>query len=586
MSDVNSKKEFKPRESNKNDLWIVLGIIMLFFMLVIVNREWIYNYIGWVDGWAYFGYSYNPIMMRKVFPDHPLGDLLPLVLPAGLFYSIFEAFWANLFYKMLFFTLSGWIMYKILKMEFDYKTAILGTISLLLYKNFLASMGCDYTEGRVILYYLASIFFVLKAVESDRHNLYLFMAGLFFSFSVSTALLSIVYVVVLFVLYCGKKIQFTGKIKSLFSISILFIPAGFISGVLLLCLIHYSYTGKFIYFYNTINKAVSFLETGRGAPSLNFSLHWLAIPLFTLCQGVVYAIYLLLKNKNVHSIFRERWFVFLGASITSLLVMSYLQVFKNQNTIQDFYYFNQTIPITFIAMSAIFYSPFAKCMDNKTFKILSAGFIFLGIIQFGYYSSMVSPHSIFINKFSITTAIIWILCVCITLYVRNKSIYVISFVIGFFILNISPEPSYRLLKSCNATEDVPNRKTAMYLSIEWIKYMNKIDPQRKAYLWYDKRDSRAYRVGLAASSHLWQGRIYNEFYPDCNVVMGEVGVVNPEVLTQQPLIIISDEDKTLEVAIDNLKKINIDLSCENVNSFIYLNKKYFDVYVCKCKKRG
>jgi hypothetical protein len=90
---------------------------VVFLLMRRIDPSWIYSCIGWVDAWAYFGHAVDPIGMRSAFPDHPSGDLLPLIWPAALLYSFFPAVVANLIYKWASFALAGLLLYRMVERD-------------------------------------------------------------------------------------------------------------------------------------------------------------------------------------------------------------------------------------------------------------------------------------------------------------------------------------------------------------------------------------------------------------------------------------------------------------------------------------
>lgn len=168
--------------------------------LMIVNKEWYYLPVSFVDPAVYLGWSLNPLSYRAIYPSYPGGDLIPLIFPNAFFYWLLDPFNANLAIKFISFCLCNVSIVFLTRKLFNLPTALFCLISFSSYRYTLMAIGSDYTDGRVILYFLlaascglgAAMYRTTPALDSSvtRWALF-FIAGLFAQMMVSTAILSV-----------------------------------------------------------------------------------------------------------------------------------------------------------------------------------------------------------------------------------------------------------------------------------------------------------------------------------------------------------------------------------------------------------
>ncbi len=574
---------FLSAQQRVKSVQLVVLLVLSFILTVILNSEWIYNVIGFLDPWGYLGAMFNPIHMRRVYPEHPIGDLLPLTLSGGIFYEVFSPTLANYFYKMACFVSVGFFMFRALENEFGSRTALFGTTAFLSSKELLACIGNDYTEGRVVIFLMVALYFILRAVDLEIHRqrLFLFLAGFAFALSVSTALLSMAYAPALAVLFFGKNRLNSGRFELVHLKNSLFCILGFFSCVLLLCAINFFYTGHFIYFSNTIVKAQHFLTIERAAAVISLDWDWLALPLYGLAGALSIFVFGTFKSEDFF-LFRKRILLLGIALITNFLFLGYLQLYRHQSAISDPYYFRQTLPLTFLTASGVFFAPWLNRISHSAFVKSSMAFLVLSFFAF-WYTTTYHQRGIFFHDFTILRGAVFLAIFFLVSMAGQKLIPVGIMASFFFLFNLSPEATDHIHKTTHLSKLIPSRKLAHTMAIQWVELMNRLDPERKAYLWYQRSANRHW-VDLSAASHYWQGRLYNEKFPSVGLPTGENNVVvNPDQLVKQPLIIMSPNHDLVLESQKNLLSINIRSTCSKGTDFIVEGKKYFEVYQCTCE---
>lgn len=579
----------------KENMRLIAVLIISFLISLGINTAWIYN-VDWnLDEWAYFGTFLNPIHMRLVYPSHSIGDLLPLILPAGIFYHFLSPFLANFFFKMTCFVVTGFFSFKTLHMEFGRNTAIIGTIAFLSSQNLLFAIGTDYPQGVVMIYFLFSIYFILKAADQDikQRTIPLLLAGFVFSMAVSTAFLSLVLITVLGTLFIGKILQQAGRLNlgDCVRSGILFL-VGFLIGILLLCSLHYSYTGQFVYFGSTLQKAKAFLTTVPHPKPFSISYSWLIIPFYTCLAALCFVlIQKMLRKMAFKEMLRDRGLLMVLGLVVGLCTFAYVEFVKKTGTLSDPFYFNQTLPITFLAFSGMFFV-FSEKMRPRIFTCIATFFAAASLLLFWWAASSTHgpatlatlcpfPHHycrLFFLLFFGVVALILFFGVAL---INKNSFSTVVFMGLFLIINIAPPSSAAI----RATEAIPSRRFTLELIADWVNLMNQLDPERQAYLWYTRAGNGIQLQSFAAASHYWQGRVYNESFPEVNVPIGEMGIMNPVELKNKVVLVLTANENLISVAEKNLAAMNISLTCWKVADFRSSAELYFSVYRCSFKEK-
>jgi hypothetical protein len=554
---------------------------VIFWLLYWIDYAWVYSCIGWIDAWAYFGLAADPVAMRSAFPNHPAGDLLPLIWPAAFLYSVFPAIAANLLYKWASFVLVGLLLYRMVEWDFGKQTAIWATLALVFYKYFLIAVGSDYTDGRVILYLMLALYFLSTAYVSDasrkQEATRLFFGGLFFSFSVSTALLSSVFGLPLALCAIGRQWIKKGKIEiPWLALSIL----GFCVGILSLGLAHYLYTGRFLYFSATLAKATSFLNVTRGPQHVNvLRLEWLYLPLLA-CVALPMSL-VTRESRNVPWGFEKKLSILLWVmNVGALLPLVYLQYVKKQETLINCYYLDQVLPFTMYAIVGTLIHPAIRQLGKTRFMVFTVIFFLVCLGVFAYTTCKPGVKAQWLTTLACVGLIAAVLLYCTS---RKEAGWLTIFLTLFLWVNLSPEKIDRIWKYDGITPYCKSRRQALETSFRWVAFVKKVDPGRSRFLWYNGNGERTFFRGLSAASHLWQGRVLNECLPELDVPIGEVGVVDPVSLASRGvgLIVVAKDDVEVERARANLLKQGVQIEYEISTTFQVNDEKSLQVRVCR-----
>lgn len=538
---------------------LVLAILVFYSILF---PEWLYDQVSFVDAFAYLGHILNPAIQRNGFPNHPSGDVLPAILPGYLFHAVLPAILANFIYKILLAATTTFLLFKIIQKFFGLELAVLSIFITLTNSFFLASVGSYYPLSMVIFYLAAVLFFIVKTCENKTkwRILYLGLIGFFISCMMSSALLSIVFTPGFLILFYALKKWEKGRS---FDFEDLIIPLGFIAGIVFFCVIHYYYTNTFIYFRSTINKALSFLDQDRTRGSVTawvFNARWLSLSALILFYTLLKSI--LARERLFQKIIDAMKFnirpenVFLLMCNLSLVLLSYLQFYRNQGTIADPYYFSQGFPLITLGILSIIYKEYQVVQFNKKMATyIGIGFICL-IIGYKYQSDLVYARLFYLLCFIIYLSTI-LDKTRITLRSGLSYIFWGSIIVLSLILSHIPGFGPKYTQEVLTYKDVATQKTIalnslkreyFLRSVEWFNLVNEIDPSRKTLMWYDIREPYGQLfIDFCATSHIWQGGLINQQFPLINVPKNDwtgPSHIDPEA-GMEVLVLTSFRDKKM-----------------------------------------
>lgn len=538
---------------------------ILFLLYFIIKPNWIYNNIGWVDGWAYTGFFFDLKQLREFYPTHPAGDLLPLTLIGHFFYSVFQPFWANFIFKFCRFVLLGYMIFKTIEIETDRKTALLTTTFMFATLQTLVAIQSDYTDGMVIFYLTATIFSIVKAYEIEIKKIWIFLSGLFFSMSVFTAILSVVNIVPLFLLIAFKTWQKNKKLKSIILSALLFI-FGFMTAAGMLSLISYLMFGTVYFFESTIVKMFSFLGETRGVQNLKQIIEDGGALIFFLTPFILTIPVALSIKEN-----KEKYapnLIYFIMFLASLSIYSYLQFIRHQETISNIFYINHIVPFFITAVGICFFYPWIKALSGKNYIII-------------LITSLLTGISVLFKFNSYLIIILLGLYLLIKSFKEKREILSIVFIFIFFAIfanfNSNPKWGGWLVNKYRQGDVRIRLKNYINADATWIDYIKIVDPKREKYLWYNANKNWHMR-GLSSSSHLWQGRLLNEEMPDINgKVIGGMAVPIEKI---NNLILLGQSE--IEVK-EGINAINNKFNCQAVK-LIY-GKEPIYLYVTECRRR-
>ena len=339
---------------------------------------------------------YFPDLSQR-FTEVPATELIPVFLPAAIFYKFLPLGIADLIKDIFLLSLTLFSIGSIIE-------GICGrfyTISIMIlivgYPSFIHQIGESYATGYVITYLSLTLYFIYQATikeeKSISRKIYLIISGIFYCLSLMSAILSIIYIIpiVFFFflnIYSRKKIDFYSFLEN----SKWFVFGGFISLIIvyLISIKLYGITAS-LPLANNIRKLISFANNDafRVPLSMQFikNANWLLMPAFVCSFSFIEIINN--KYKKVISPDRETSSLITSILIVgpiSFLILLFLNLFMNQWTLQ-YSYFSQSLPFIFLSFGGCLYFTFGK---NKGYISILPSLLLT-------ISSLISTRFIFIH---------------------------------------------------------------------------------------------------------------------------------------------------------------------------------------------
>ncbi len=538
----------------------VAGIVALVVLLLVITGlypGWPLNPVGNADFWGYFGECVDFVHLRIGLPSHPAGDLLPFHLYSHFFYMIFTPVVANYVNKISATLLTAYCLYDTFYREFNFRTAFTTSMIFLIYPVTLAAFGHDYPDGRVIMCLAMTMNCISRSASAASfRSCWLTLAGVCFALLVSTAFLGSIYAPVLYLWIIGL----WRKAKRTISFPAVVMPiVGFLAGIMLLCCIHYSYTGVFIYFANTLQKARHIAGQNRlfGWPvTRGIFSSFALLPLLLIAYfPFVYVVRRFLLRQRL----AFPWLYFLPNALAYALLLA-LQVVQHQETIRNICYFDHATPLVMLALAAVIH-PFINRISRNAYLVLTLLYIAASLkaytpdptsIAFGFFPIVpgINTYALLLFLvFTIAELLLWIF------HYRQNTTALLTMVVILTQLVWSTLylPINAVFLNPNSTSaSVCSKTVAFNATVDWVRFIDQIDPRREAYLWYNSADAQAGTlcVSFSAASHLWQGRVLNEAFPKLDIPIGEVGIVKVDKLLDEniPLLIYTTQPSELDEA--------------------------------------
>lgn len=583
---------------------ILAGCLVIFFITRLIYPMWIYNPTGWVDGFAYLGHFLSMQSLRLAMPEASSGDLVALIFPASLLYKLFSPIVANILFKSAGYCLSLTVIFLSIEILFNWQSALLTIVYLSTYKYFLIAMGSDYTDGRVILYFSASIYFLLAS--ENKKQIFLIISGFLYFCAVNVAILALCYLPLLIIIsLSGCEVGRDGRgssnrlqnqlshyLEKLWKLTLYRAGAYFILGCIFayifLMIVHFSYTGSWMFMANSVNKLFQFVQQNRVPAGTSYeSCSYLYLPIFILISLPIFLYLTFQKGAELDP-------GFMGVGVNNVIVVYvtlfsailgffFLQLKFHQETITNVYYFNQLMPIIFLGLGSLFYVVIEKL---RRAIILAAGLIMLilGLLIFRVtvnnpYIEGVSHHHI--NSAMIETIYLALLLIMMIFLFKFRFGLLAMLLVSLCVIEMRPWGSTQL--SINEFNTVNNREKIFLLTVPWVRLIERMDPSRQALLWYKAGDGLSFMSSFAAASHLWQGRVFNESFPNPH---GDIpgsanGGMPIESLKNRKIIVMTEDGSLVEKAQKNLREAGLDFICGEPAQVGAAGSFHFDVYECK-----
>lgn len=156
-----------------------LLLVIAWPLLLLINPAWVFtrpiNQATFLaDAWIYWGYFRSYRLYSGILPDHYFQERLAWVLPGTAAYRLFPPLIANYVLHLGVYLLATVSLYVAIKYALGRKTALIVTLIIGSYTQFLQSVGWDYPDG-IGIAYLSLLIAML--VLAQRRAVWLIGAG-------------------------------------------------------------------------------------------------------------------------------------------------------------------------------------------------------------------------------------------------------------------------------------------------------------------------------------------------------------------------------------------------------------------------
>ena len=569
---MKNNENFKKLNLNLTYLFVILTFVLL---LSIINTTWLYNPYGWVDQWAYFGQSYFYPRLIQLFPLHPSGDLLPVILPSALFYKILPPLSANLCRDIIFLSIFLYTLFLHIRRLTNTTTGLVVTFFAGGYQYLLSAVGSDYTDGFVIIYYALALYSISRSrvAQETIEKPLLIVSGSMFGCMVYSAILSITYLPTLFLLYVlnfpdrNISIWTTLINRSLkFTISYLI---GFSATTLFFSFFYWAHADGF-FFANNIQKLFMFVGGGYTAPPFSLWLadaSWLIIPAGVVIASSIYLLLYFLRCRTATIVLYslEEKHVVTLIVLLSFSTMMFINLVVKQWSLQ-FLYFDQTLPITFLGLGVLLgHLKETTSFQMRMLEIGSAALAALFTLWIlDHY--VVTWHTVQ-NLVKLKSEVVLFIGVLVTsiflsLAMCNRTMRscAVTWLVVLNVFSFSPTFGNFLCWDAFARINMPkslsSNESIFLATIKLANFVDRIDSDRIASIWYNENEAFGPLIRqVNAVVYLNSGnKRINKTFPKLNDFGGPIGSEGHIPYSGETLLILSLDVDHLHHAVNSLKE--------------------------------
>lgn len=552
-------------------------------LATLINRAWMFDPYGWVDQWGYFGAAFFFPHLGKVMPDHPVNGLIAVYGPSALFMRVFSPVFANYFRDFLALFISLASIGSVVAKATTKKIGMIIIALMTSYQYFLTTVGSSYTDG-AMLFYLSISFALLSWTQSqngNRQKLGLVGFGVLYGFMVFTAVLGVVYFLVLFLFFSmGKKEEkkILGLLKDLINF-LKFSTIGFIVTTFIFQVVYSTYSSGFFYSSN-IEKFFGYTVGNQyRAPAFSDWLPgatWLVLPGSISLSALGCLVIRIPKISRFQFSPIDKLLILAPLSFTISL---FIQLVAHQYSLQ-FLYFNQTIPIYFLSLGALVYLIISQRSEEKYWLTLSV-FATVVVLLFTRYLDFTSYTftSVILRMFILNSPqLVLFLSIAVgalILFLATRltvlSPLALSILLLFSIFSFSPTYGCFSCYNANAAaiQPAPASSTEVILRnvVHLSSEIDKIDSKREAKLWFSEFEPLGpifRQVNAVTYLNSPSSRVSKSF-PEVTDVGAPLGSESSGMSKTSMIIILSSDPGSVQVG--QLSASNSGVSFEDINTF-------------------
>jgi hypothetical protein len=153
-----------------------IALLVLPGAIFLVNPNWPFQDIGSMDPWFYFGGFVHFARYQRLRVNYP-AERFMWILPGAILARILTPVYGLLALHLLFYWISVFSMYFLVKSFTDSRTGMLTACLLGCHPLFIGANGWAYVDSASMAYFLLALVFIVKARSSRFPRFWLFLAG-------------------------------------------------------------------------------------------------------------------------------------------------------------------------------------------------------------------------------------------------------------------------------------------------------------------------------------------------------------------------------------------------------------------------
>jgi hypothetical protein len=361
--------------------WHYFVIFLIPAVLWSINPNWLFENLGHMDAWYYFGLFKTFPRFHNLLANYP-GERMTWVFPGWVLVRWLGQVAGVIALHCGVFLISLYLFHYILRRLCDNLTAFAGAVLLGCHSCFIGSNGWDYVESMSIALLLTNIAILVKASFSARPQRYLFVSGMAWAALLYSYLAWTFLIPAYFCL--GYGLIFPQRpAKGRIALSLLTVFCGGAATSLILAAIYYSLGGQRIFFYENVKMAIGLSQMTKN-PYVTDS-HWLGNASWLLFPALALGIAVVMAIRSLAGKIRlsRRVNALLGFYLLCWAAMIGLTI--HQLRLLEFSYFASILmPGTFVVLGMWLFKPPANVPRFLFLATLAAGGM-ISVLPMGFH---------------------------------------------------------------------------------------------------------------------------------------------------------------------------------------------------------
>ena len=490
----------------------LLSILALPLAILKLDDTWLFAYSasrqGFIDNWIYFGYFLDLTEHLRTIRSGYFAGRIPWILPGYVVYRVFSPIVATYVLHVVFYWMATVSLYLILKQTIGWRAAWLATLLMGCYSYFLWAIGWNYVDGAALTYVLLILCTLTYAAKAERPRRWLMGSGAVFGLLIYCQFFLISFAP-LFALYYHFARREYGRNAPASSIRLF--AYGFVALTLFFCVINAVLRAAPLFFILPSVSAGGKL-VGKGNLWMNWSLDWITRAGWLLFPAMILLGALLLVNARGWRPASRGGFPLLWQAyfVLSALVMLLWQV-SGQPVLELPYYTSLLIPAAFLALGAQF-APALERLSRWQFAALCCAALVLLLLPFvlplNYGLALAIQQHRWLWPGILAAAGVSLLAFRVR-YTGALAVLLVCAACGT--LNLTT--GTRTWGHAGQPDDPAIEKQAFLAIVDSVRTVQRIDPDRQLFFWYDFQAPQGPLYRSAAATFLWARRLVSESFP-------------------------------------------------------------------------